>query len=171
MGGQADRRIVQCQDCGGIAPAWIRPDGTIEVPDDLSLGGCESHEFVVLNGEIERATDDPAMLDTVFELLAEKHRRYVLYHLDSQDRPVPLDDVSKQVARWEAEESPETTPPEIYDRVEITLTHRHLPKLDSVEYIEYDRDTQRVYLRGASPAFEAILTIAKLVEQPGEEGG
>lgn len=163
-----NQHIVQCQDCGGIAPAHSGPNGTIQVPNDLSLGGCDTHEFVALNGKITDSNEGSVILDTIFDLLTEQRRRYVLYYLDSQDRPVPIEEITEQIARWESEGSPETIPAQTSDQIEITLAHRHLPKLDSAHCIEYDSDTQSLYLRGPSPAFKAILTIAKLVEKPSE---
>lgn len=163
-----DRRIVQCRKCGGIAPAQIKSDGTIRTLSDPSLGGCETHEFAVLNGEIAASPDNSPTLDTLFDLLSKERRRYVLYYLRDQDDPVAIHDVAKQVSEWESEGAPEAVPSNT-DRIEITLKHHHLPKLESAESIEYDPDTQSIHLRGPSPAFEAILMIAKLVDKPGED--
>lgn len=163
-----DRNIVQCEKCGGISLAQIKSDGTIRIPGDLSLGGCETHEFVALNGEIVESNENSATLDILFDLLSKERRRYVLYYLRNQDGPVTIHDVAEQVSEWESKGAPEAIPPDA-DRIEITLKHNHLPKLESAESIEYDPNTQSIHLRGPSPAFEAILMIAKLVDKPGED--
>lgn len=65
MSKQGNRQIVQYQDYVGIAPTQVEADGTTHITDDIPLEGCESHEFGVLNGGLEKSTDDSALLDTV----------------------------------------------------------------------------------------------------------
>lgn len=104
-------------------------------------------------------------LDDVFELLSERRRRYVLYYLREQDSPVSVRELAEAVAEMEADaDSPAVSETEL-ERYEIKLHHADLPKADTAEFIEYDADDGVVRLTGEPPKFDAVLTVAEVVER------
>ncbi|ADJ13532.1 DUF7344 domain-containing protein [Halalkalicoccus jeotgali] len=105
-------------------------------------------------------------LNTVFDLLRKERRRYALYHLDQQEGTVPIEELTEQVARWEDDSEDEPTTEE-YERVELSLHHTHLPKTANAEFIEYDAEAGEVNVRGTPAEFEAVLTIAEVLEDGG----
>lgn len=107
-------------------------------------------------------------MDTVFDLFSKERRRYVLYYLDQQEGSVSVDEVVNQVADWEAEGSHEDIPDEKFDRIELSLRHMHLPKTAEVDFIEYLSDEGLINIHGSPTEFNAIVTIAKTIEQPDE---
>jgi hypothetical protein len=101
-------------------------------------------------------------LDTVFDLLRNERRRYVLYYLDEQEGEVSIEEVTKQVTEWEGDEG--SVPSERYDRIELSLHHTHLPKTAAAEFIEYNAAEGVINVHGTPPEFDAVLTVAEVFE-------
>lgn len=91
-------------------------------------------------------TTDPS-LDAVFELLAARRRRYLLYYLEDEDAEpvVELDDLADRISAWEEEwtdeDAVETDSP---DAIRDDLHHVHLPRLADAGLVEYDARTRTV---------------------------
>jgi hypothetical protein len=56
------------------------------------------------------------------------------------------------------------------DRIELTLQHDHLPKASEAEFVEYDADEGVVRTADAPREYEAVVAVARLIEQP-DDGG
>jgi heme exporter protein D len=90
------------------------------------------------------AAETEVTVDGMQEALRNLRRRYVVYCLSHEDGPVAVDELAEVIAGWESENG------------EITAAHRksvysalhqtHLPKLESVGLVVYDRDAMRVRL-------------------------
>lgn len=106
------------------------------------------------------------ILDHIFDVLSEERRRYALYYLEQQDSPVPIDEVVEQIAEWETNGAAEYIPEEKFDRIELEFYHQDLPKTSDLQYLWYDRETERIELTGAPPEVDAIISIAKVIERP-----
>lgn len=104
-----------------------------------------------------------ASLDTVFELLRTERRRYALYYLDQQEGSASIEEVAEEVAKREKDSDGELAP-EQYDRIELSLHHTHLPKTAGAEFIEYDAEAGEVTVQGTPPEYDAVLTVAKVLE-------
>lgn len=108
-----------------------------------------------------------ATVDSVLDLLSERRRRYALYYLDNQNMPVQIEELAEGVARMEAQtDGGAEVAADSPCSVIIELQHQTLPKAAEVEFIEYDPEEGVVRLTGNPPKFEAILTIAKVLERP-----
>ncbi|WP_435175134.1 DUF7344 domain-containing protein [Halorussus sp. AFM4] len=93
-------------------------------------------------------------LDTVFELLADRRRRYALYCLAAvgEDRVLDLDDVAARVAEWEreweasgdGEDAGDSDSGDRRERVRVDLHHNHLPRLADAGLVDYDARTGTV---------------------------
>lgn len=101
-------------------------------------------------------------VDEILTLLHERRRRYMLYYLSEQDGPVRVSDLVDAVTEMEADATP--IPDERFEHTELALTHKHLPKAETAEFVEYDPTERVVRLTDEPPAFEAILTVAKVLE-------
>ncbi|WP_227355771.1 DUF7344 domain-containing protein [Haladaptatus salinisoli] len=119
--------------------------------------------IVIILGELE---DTMVSLDRVFDLLGKRRRRYALYYLEQQEGPVTVDEVTEQVAEWETDQASVSIPEEKFDRIEVELLHTDLPKVSEAEYIRYDSEAGTVELTEAPPKFDAILSVAKIIERP-----
>ncbi|GAA0198388.1 hypothetical protein ACFFQF_15145 [Haladaptatus pallidirubidus] len=105
-------------------------------------------------------------VDRVLNLLGKERRRYALYYIKQQDGPVPIDDVVKQVAEWETNPESSPIPADKLDQIEVELLHNDLPRASEAEYVKYDPETRVVELTEAPPKFNAILSVAKIIERP-----
>jgi len=77
--------------------------------------------------------------DWAYELLSKARRRFVLAYLDATEPPVTVETLATAIADWEAEgDGPPST--EVYEAVECSLHHVHLPKLSDAGVVAYDRD-------------------------------
>jgi hypothetical protein len=103
-------------------------------------------------------------VDTVLGLLSERRRRYTLYYLTEQDRPVHIDEVVEAVAEMETNSNQSNIPEEKWNQIEITLQHNHLPKIDDAEFIEYNSDEMSLQLIDKPQNFDIITTVAKVLE-------
>lgn len=74
-------------------------------------------------------------VETVFEALSHGRRRRILTYLVERNETASLDGLTEHIA-IEAEEDP--------DKVRISLDHVHLPKLDEMDALNYDREAETV---------------------------
>lgn len=105
----------------------------------------------VFDGGATAATDPEALdSETTFEVLGNERRRACLQRLADHESGLSVSDLGRQVAR--AVTDGETESDAIYDSVYISLCQTHLPKLDAVGLVEYDRDQKWV---APGPRFDA----------------
>lgn len=100
--------------------------------------------------EQDTAGPGPLSRDDVFEILGNSRRRRMLRYLDSADGPVSVRELVTDVAAHEEGTTPETVSQDHYKRVHVASLQTHLPKLDSVGVIDYDRDERSVALTDAA---------------------
>lgn len=105
-------------------------------------------------------------LDSVFDLLSQERRRYVLYYLEQQGGPVPVPEVAKTVQEWENGGTPPEFSGERDTELAITLRHRDLPKMNEAEFIEYDPGNQEIEISGTPSEVKVILAVTEAIEQP-----
>lgn len=99
-------------------------------------------------------------LDAAFDLLATERRRNALYCLREADDPVPLLELADRVADREDE-----PPSDGRERVAISLSQVHLPKLDDAGVVDFDPQDRYVVHRG-DPIVDRFLDHAAEHERP-----
>ncbi|WP_266077507.1 DUF7344 domain-containing protein [Haladaptatus caseinilyticus] len=113
----------------------------------------------------EPAVSRPSF-DDIFKLLSEKRRRYAIHYLSSTpDGFAALSDLVEQVAAWETETMAADVPDDYRRRVEASLHHTHLPKLDDVNIIDYDARSESVRYWG-QPVLEEYAEHVAAMELP-----
>lgn len=83
--------------------------------------------------ETETRTSDDLPTDTIFEVLANPRRRYLLHYLSQRVGAVGVDDAAEQIALWEGDATRDR-----YERVLTGLFHVHLPMLADAGLVSYD---------------------------------
>lgn len=78
----------------------------------------------------------------IHDVLRNKRRTWVLEHLQQTRTPVPLRELSEQLAALETGETP--PPRNIRESVYNSLHQTHLPKLDDLGIVEYQVDRKLV---------------------------
>lgn len=89
--------------------------------------------------EITASTDDTLSKNELFHLLQNERRRRVLQYLAETDRPVELRKISKHIAAWECDTTPQQLTSTQYQRVYIALYQSHLPTLADAGLIIYNQ--------------------------------
>lgn len=89
----------------------------------------------------------PHQLDTLFRVLADNRRRYVLYCFEETDQTVvSLTDLAEQLVTWERQwdDTTDRSESKHRKRIRIALHHDHLPRLADANLIEYDARSEMV---------------------------
>lgn len=81
-----------------------------------------------------------------FEILKNERRRYVLEYLSNADETVTLSDLADYIAAIENDSTVEDVTSSERKRVYVALYQFHLPKMDRMGVIEYDKDRGDVSL-------------------------
>lgn len=81
-----------------------------------------------------------------FHVLSNQRRRYALHYLQQRDGQAELSDLAEQVAAWENDTSVSAVDSDVRKSVYISLHQSHLPKMDEIGVVEYDRDRNTVSL-------------------------
>ena len=105
------------------------------------------------------STEDPNTLtqDTVYDLLSNRRRRFVISKLRRADGAVSVNELSEAVAAWENDvEIDELTDKQI-KRVYVSLYQIHIPKLDEAGLVAYDKDAGQVELTPAVSELDSYL--------------
>lgn len=96
------------------------------------------------------------MNDTIFDALANEHRRRLLVAL--------LDDAPRSAGRREAE-TVETGALKHETQVRTAMYHNHLPKLADYGYIEWNADSREI---DKGPEFGEIRSLLECIREPGD---
>lgn len=89
---------------------------------------------------------DADSLDTLFELLSNRRRRYVLSCLNEYENPMALADLADEVAARENGTPITQTSAEEVKRIYISLYHTHVPKLERAGVVRYSQERDLVVL-------------------------
>jgi hypothetical protein len=89
---------------------------------------------------------DSLTQDTVYDLLSNARRRFVISFLRGRDEPIELSELSKRVAAWENETDVDDLTDQQVKRVYVSLYQTHIPKLADSGLVDYDKDTGEVSL-------------------------
>lgn len=79
--------------------------------------------------------------ETVFEILSNRRRRYVLYYLYEIEPHATVRDLSEQLAAWENGVDRSAVRPRERKQLYTALHQTHLPKMQQRRIIDYDRGT------------------------------
>lgn len=97
--------------------------------------------------------------ETVFEALGNARRRRVLHYLLQRQRPVQLPDLSRQLAAWENGIARDEVSSDQRKRVYTALRQVHLPKLDEMDLVAFDRDSGRIAPTDRTAEIDAYLRV------------
>lgn len=78
--------------------------------------------------------------NTLFTVLSNHRRRYVLYACNGTDGTTTLSDVAEQVAAWEYDKPVEAVTSTERKRVYTSIQQHHLSKLEEADLIRVDGD-------------------------------
>lgn len=111
---------------------------------------------------MDRPNDSPSAvsLDEVFEQLAARRRRYVLYELQDEDH-VERPELARRVVARELGCDVDDVASEALERIEISLHHRELPQLHEAKLLQYDERQGDVSVSQYFDLVEKYLQLAR----------
>ena len=92
---------------------------------------------------------------TIFDLLSDQRRRYVLHYLTRRIGAVNVGEVAEQIVLWEDEPTRDR-----YERVCTALVHTHLPKLRDAGVVDYCPALETVGVRDDADRLAPYLRLA-----------
>lgn len=87
---------------------------------------------------------EPIHLDQVFGILQNERRRSVLRYMRTVDDEVRLGELAEQIAAWECDKDVAQITSGERKRVYVGLYQSHLPKMDDVSVIEYNKPRGKI---------------------------
>lgn len=92
-------------------------------------------------GELgDEPTSESPTEDELFDVLANRRRRYAVHALEDEDSSVELGDVAEQVAAWEYGVDVEQVSYEERKRVYTALQQSHFPMMDDAGVVDFDKN-------------------------------
>jgi len=108
------------------------------------------------NGRIEQV-ESALSPDEIFKALSNCRRRHVLYYLQHVDETATIRDLSEQLAAWEYGTTTERVAPQERKRLYTALHQTHLPKMDDLGVVVYDRSRGTVRATDSVRQFDAYF--------------
>lgn len=99
----------------------------------------------------------PLPKDTIFELLKNQRRRYVLRYLADDPGPVRLRDLAERIAAWENDKPMSALSSDERKRVYVGLYQCHLTKMDDAGVVEFNQDRGLITLGERAPLLYEYL--------------
>lgn len=82
--------------------------------------------------------------DSLFEVLSDRRRRFVLHSLQTAELPVSADELTTEIVAWEARRPVSARSGDERDGIKSSLLHNHLPRMAESGLIDYDEIRQTV---------------------------
>ncbi|WP_224269995.1 DUF7344 domain-containing protein [Haloprofundus salinisoli] len=126
--------------------------------NDHTLGRQSDHPTHAPSAAVDRVR-----LDETFDALSNRRRRDVLYYLhQANGETVDVCDVADTMTAWEVE-CLDDVEPDHFRSLLVSLRHVHLPKLDDIGAVSYDRDRDTVE-QSDSPVIHDWVDLAAVEE-------
>ncbi|MFP8958300.1 hypothetical protein ACLI4Y_16395 [Natrialbaceae archaeon A-CW3] len=107
-------------------------------------------------------------LDTLFKILSDKRRRYVLDCLHEQDGSISIRELVETINAWEDDPPTQSSSWDEIEHLEVELEHHHLPKTAEADFVLYNPEKRTIQVQDPSVEVDALITIARVIEQPAE---
>ncbi|TQQ80240.1 DUF7344 domain-containing protein [Halonotius roseus] len=151
-------------DGGGVTVPWTsfgstssddETNSTTDPDDSAATTGPDDETNSTTGPDDEPAADDadaaaetdaPLPLDQVFGILKNQRRRRVLRMLQEADGTTTLSDLAEQIAAWENDKEVKQITSSERKRVYVGLYQCHLPKMDDMGVIDFNKPRGTVVL-------------------------
>lgn len=95
--------------------------------------------------------------DTLFEVLSNSRRRYILSRIRAADEPIELSEIAREIGARESQIPPAELGQTAKKRVYVSLYQTHVPKLEAVGLVEYDDETKTVSVTERTGEIDRVL--------------
>lgn len=145
----------------------------------LGLSALRLSERIPVGGVVPRSTQDlmaatetdenatPSLSnDELYDVLADRRRRYAIHYLKQCREPVSVRELAEQVAAWENDKTVQALGSQERKRVYIALYQSHLPSMDDAGLVVYDEDASTVELGDVFEELDIYLEIVPKADVP-----
>jgi len=101
--------------------------------------------------------EPPLSQEHIFDILSSGRRRYVIYTLRQEQRPMKVTELAEEVAAWENETTVDALSTQERKRVYVSLYQTHIPKLADAGIVEHDGESGFVTLTGDAESMDRYL--------------
>jgi hypothetical protein len=110
------------------------------VSSTSTRGRQEGAAHELTPGPSEDDSSEDLSDDELFEVLANRRRRYAVHALKQEGGTAELGDVAEQVAAWEYDVEVDQVSYEERKRVYTALQQSHLPMMDDANIVKFDKN-------------------------------
>lgn len=107
--------------------------------------------------------------DALFEMLSNCRRRCAIHMLERDDDPIELGPMAEQIAAWENNKPVVEVTSRERKRVYTALQQLHLPKMDEVGVVEFDKDRGTVQPTAALSEVDIYAEVVRDSDIPWSE--
>jgi len=129
---------------------------TVTTDGPSSTPTVSIEETSSLDQENQESTDD-LTVDVIFEALKNERRRRVIKYLEANDGQTELSDVAERIAAEENDKSIQEITYDERKRVYVALYQCHLPKLDDMGIISFNKSRGLMELRETAKQLKPYL--------------
>ncbi|MDG5819947.1 hypothetical protein QA609_14145 [Natronococcus sp. A-GB7] len=108
--------------------------------------------------------------NTILELCGDEHRRIILAVLAEEQRSLTVNDLRRTILTYNHHTPVTDASEEVLTEIRVSLSHTHIPKLESAGVIEYDSERQLVepteQFDQLQPHLSAILGTDPNLDEP-----
>lgn len=105
----------------------------------------------------DKSVSDELPLDKVFEILKNSRRRHTLAYLNANGGNTTLSDLAEHIAATENNVSVRALSSDQRKRVYVGLYQCHLPKMDDMNIVQFDKHRGTVELAAAASQFDLYI--------------
>ncbi|MCD2203017.1 DUF7344 domain-containing protein [Halobacterium sp. KA-6] len=114
----------------------------------------------------DEVSTEPPTEDELFDVLSNRRRRYAAHALKAVDSTAEIGDVAEQVAAWEYGVDVDQVSYEERKRVYTALQQSHLPKMDDVGVVNFDKNRGTVEPTDSLDDIEVYMDVVQGNEIP-----
>ncbi|QFU82266.1 DUF7344 domain-containing protein [Natronorubrum aibiense] len=115
-------------------------------------------------------SENPIAFDTVLDVCGDEHRRIILAVLAEEQRSLTVNDLRSTILNYNHHTPVTEASEEVLTEIQSSLSHTHIPKLESAGVIEYDSERQLVepteQFDQLQPHLSAILGTDPNLDEP-----
>ena len=104
--------------------------------------------------------------DDLYEVLANRRRRYTVHALEGSDEPMEIGDIAEKIAAWENGIEETRVSYDERKRVYTALQQSHLPKMDQKGVVDFDKNRGTVEPTSALRDVDVYMDIVHKGEIP-----
>lgn len=123
------------------------------------MSSAGKHSETAQPGAADERRDFPST-DELYDVFANRRRRYAIHYLKQEDGPVDFGELAQQIAAWERGKARREVTSNERKYAYSALQQRHLPKMHDVGLVEYDKRAGSVE---PTPVLDEIDVYAEVV--------